>query len=83
MLAFMESVQEFLHSQHTKHQFSLDGKGLSGLDDDSVNSGSDYFAYLCTAAIESTLHQKECQLRIDLTFNDRLYKSTEKKNELC
>jgi hypothetical protein len=83
MLAFIESVQEsFLHSQHTKHQLSLDGTGLSGLDSDSVNSSSDYFVYLCTAASESTLHKKECQLPIDLTFNNRLYKSIA-KNELC
>jgi hypothetical protein len=32
----------------------------------------DSFVYLCIPASETTLHRKECQLRIDLTFDDRL-----------
>jgi hypothetical protein len=47
-----------LHLQHTRHQISLDGAGLRGLDMDSVNFSSDYFAYLCIPASETTLHQK-------------------------
>jgi hypothetical protein len=47
---------------------------------DSANSGSDYFAYLCIPASETTLHQKEYQLRLDLTFDDRLKKPTAKMN---
>jgi hypothetical protein len=37
---------------------SLAGAGLHGLDVDSVNSSSDYFAYLCSPASETTFHQK-------------------------
>jgi hypothetical protein len=61
-----------LHLQLTRHQLSLDGTGLRGLDVDYVKSNSDYFAYLRIAASEATLVGKECQLRIDLTFDDRL-----------
>jgi hypothetical protein len=50
--------QLFLHLQHTRHQLSLEGAGLRGLDVDSANSSSDYFAYLCIPASETTLHQK-------------------------
>jgi hypothetical protein len=43
----------------TRQQLSLDGAGLRGLDVDSLNTSSDYFAYLCIPANETTLHQKE------------------------
>jgi hypothetical protein len=36
-------------------QFSLDGAGLHGLDVDSVNSSSDYFANLCIPGSDTTL----------------------------
>jgi hypothetical protein len=38
--------------------FSLDGERLRGLDVDTVNSSSDYFAYLYIPASETMLHQK-------------------------
>jgi hypothetical protein len=41
----------------------MDGAGHRGLDVDSVNSSSDYFAYLCIAGSETTLHQNEGKLR--------------------
>jgi hypothetical protein len=72
--------QSFMHLQHTRHQISLDGVGLRGLDVDSVNPSSDYFAYLCIPASEITLLQKRCRLPIDLTFDDRLQKPSEKIN---
>jgi hypothetical protein len=50
--------QSILHLQHTRHQLSLDGAGLCWLDVDPVNSCIDYFAYLCTPASETVLHQK-------------------------
>jgi hypothetical protein len=50
--------QPFLHLQHTRHQLSLDGAGLGGLDVDSVKSSSDYLAYLCISASETMLYQK-------------------------
>jgi hypothetical protein len=34
---------------------SVDGAGLRGLDADSVNSSSDYFAYLCNHALSENL----------------------------
>jgi hypothetical protein len=40
----------------------LDGAGLRGLDVDSPNSSSDYFAYLCIPANETTLHQKRMSI---------------------
>jgi hypothetical protein len=39
-------------------QFSPDGAGLCGLDVDSVNSSSDYFAYLYIPVSETMLHQR-------------------------
>jgi hypothetical protein len=48
--------------QHTRHQLSLDGAGLCGLDVDSVNSSRDYFVYLCIPANETTLHQKRMSI---------------------
>jgi hypothetical protein len=47
---------------------------------DCVNSSSDYFAYLCIPASESTLRQEKGQLQIDLTFDDGLQKETTKMN---
>jgi hypothetical protein len=44
------------------HQRSLDGAGLCGLDVDSVNSSSGYFAYLCMPASETMLHQKRMSI---------------------
>jgi hypothetical protein len=51
-----------LTAQHTKHQLSMDGAGLRGFHVDSVNSGNDYFAYLCIPANETTLHQKRMSI---------------------
>jgi hypothetical protein len=52
-------VQEsFLHLQHTRPQLSLDGAGLRGLDAGSVNSSSDYYAYLYIPASKTTHRQK-------------------------
>jgi hypothetical protein len=51
-------VQKSLDLQQTRHQLSLDGAELRGLDVDSVNSSRDYFAYLCIPASENTLQQK-------------------------
>jgi hypothetical protein len=66
--------------KHTRHQLSLDGTGLRELDVDSVNSSSDYFAYLCIPASETTLHQK----RISIVNRSRLRRQSVKtkcKNE--
>jgi hypothetical protein len=54
--------QSFLHLQHIRHQLSLDGAGFHGLDMDSLNSISDYFAYLYIPASETTLHQKRMSI---------------------
>jgi hypothetical protein len=63
IVSLKEQVQKFfLHLQHTGHQLSLDGEGLSWLDVDSVNSGIDYFAYLCVPASETTLYQKRISI---------------------
>jgi hypothetical protein len=51
-----------MHLQHVRHQLSVDGEGLHGLDVDSVNSNSDYFASLCTPASETTLNQKRMSI---------------------
>jgi hypothetical protein len=51
-----------LHLQHTKHQLLLDGAGFHGLDVDSVNASSDYFAYLCIPASEIMLHQERMSI---------------------
>jgi hypothetical protein len=50
---------------------------------DSVNASSDYFEYLCFPVSETTLHQKECHLQLNLTFVDRLLKPTAKMNSAC
>jgi hypothetical protein len=49
---------------------SLNVAGFRWLHVDSVNSSSDYFAYLCK--VKPRFIRKEFQLRIDLTFDDRL-----------
>jgi hypothetical protein len=67
-----------MHLQHTRHQLSLNGPGLRGLDVNSVISSSDSFAYLHIPASETTFHQKKSQLRIELTFEDRLWNPTAK-----
>jgi hypothetical protein len=41
---------------------SLDGAGLHGLDVDSSNFNSAYFAHLCIPASETTLHQKKMSI---------------------
>jgi hypothetical protein len=64
--------QFFLRSRHTRHQLSLDGARLCELDVDSVKSSSDYFAYLWSLQVKPCFIRKECHLRIDLTFYDRL-----------
>jgi hypothetical protein len=51
--------QSFLNLQYIRHQLSPDGAGLCGLDVDSVNASSDYFAYLCIPASETMLHQEK------------------------
>jgi hypothetical protein len=51
--------------KHTRHQLTLDGAGLRGLDVDSVNSSSDYFEYLCIPGSETTLHQKRMSIAVD------------------
>jgi hypothetical protein len=64
--------QSFLHLQHTRHQLSLHGLGLYGLDMDSMNSSSNYFVHLCIPASGTTLHQKRMSIVDHLTFNNRL-----------
>jgi hypothetical protein len=54
----------------TRHQLSLDEAGLRGLDVDSMNPSSDYFAYLCIPASETALHQK--RIWTELTFDGKL-----------
>jgi hypothetical protein len=51
-----------LHLQNTGYQLSLDLAGFRGLDVDSVNSSSSYFAYLCIPACETSLHQKRMSI---------------------
>jgi hypothetical protein len=48
--------------KHTRDQLSLAGAGHRELDVDSVNSGSDYFAYLCIPESETMLHQKRMSI---------------------
>jgi hypothetical protein len=57
--------------QHARLQLSLDGAGLCGLDVDSLNSISD-FAYFSILQVIQCFIRKECQLRIDLTLDDKL-----------
>jgi hypothetical protein len=64
--------QSFLHLQHTRHQLSLDGAGLHGLDVGSVNYSSDYLRIYVSLQAKPRFDRKECQLRFDLTFEDRL-----------
>jgi hypothetical protein len=70
----------FLHLQSTRHQLPLDGAGLHGLVVDSVNSSSNYFAYLCFPASETTLHHKRMSTVFDLTLDYRLQKPAAKMN---
>jgi hypothetical protein len=53
--------------KHIRHQLSLDGAGL-GLNVDSVKYSSDYFAYLCIPASETTLHQKRTLIADQFRF---------------
>jgi hypothetical protein len=48
--------------QHARHQLSLHRAGLHGLNVDSLNSSSDYFAYLFIPSSETTLHQKRMSI---------------------
>jgi hypothetical protein len=66
--------------KHTRRQLSLDGAGLHGLDVDSVNTSSDYFAYLCIPASEATLHQKIMSI-VDRSHIQRQTVETNCKNE--
>jgi hypothetical protein len=58
----------------------LDGAGLRGLDVDYADSSRDYFAHYASLQVKPRFIGKECQMRIDLTFEDRLWKSTAKRN---
>jgi hypothetical protein len=69
-----------LHLQHTRHQFSLDGAGLRGLDVVSENFSSDILRIYVSLQAEPRFIRKQCQLRIDVTFGDRLHKPTAKTN---
>jgi hypothetical protein len=62
----------------TGHQISLDGAGLRGLHVDYMNSSSDYFMYFLQ--VTPSLIRKECRLRIDLNFDNRLWKLSAKMN---
>jgi hypothetical protein len=50
--------QSFLQLHPIQKPTSLAAAGFHGLDVDSVNCSSDYFAYLCIPARETILHQK-------------------------
>jgi hypothetical protein len=56
--------------------------GLRGLDVDCVNSSSDYFAYLCIPASETTRHQKRMSIA-DRSHLRRQSIETSCKNEPC
>jgi hypothetical protein len=60
----------------------VDGAELGGLDVDSMSSSIDYFAYLCIAASETTLHEKR-MLIADRSHLRRRTVETSCKNELC
>jgi hypothetical protein len=68
--------------QQTRHQLSLDEVGLHGLDVDSVNSSSNYFAYLCITESETTLHQKRMSIA-DQSHLRQQTVETNCKNEPC
>jgi hypothetical protein len=72
----------FFHLQHTGHQLSVDGAGLRVLEVDSVNSSSDYFAYLCIPASETTLHQKRIPI-VGRSHFQRQTVETNCRNEPC
>jgi hypothetical protein len=63
-------------------QLSMDGAGLRGLDVDSVNSCSDYFAYLCIPASETKLHQNRMSTA-DQSHHQQQTAETSCKNEPC
>jgi hypothetical protein len=74
--------QSFLHLKHTTPQLSLDGAGLHGLYVDSMNSNSDYVAYLYIPASETTLHQKRMSTA-DRSQLQRQTVETNCKSEPC
>jgi hypothetical protein len=49
---------------------------------DFVNSSSDYFRIYLSLQVKPRFIRKEYQLRIDLTFDDRLQKTSAKMNPL-
>jgi hypothetical protein len=59
---------------------SLNGVELNGLDVDSVNSTSDYFAYLCIPVSKTKLHQKGMPIAGQFHFGNRLQKPIAKIN---
>jgi hypothetical protein len=61
-LLFHQNPQKKKYPSCTYSTPDTAGAGLRGLDVDSVNSSSDYFAYVCIPAIEATLHQKRTLL---------------------
>jgi hypothetical protein len=74
--------QFFLHLEHTRHQLSLDEVRLRRSDVDSVTSSSDYFAYLCIPASETTLHQKRMSTVERFHLQQQIVE-TNRKNEPC
>jgi hypothetical protein len=66
----------------TRHQLSLYGAGLHRLDVDSVNSSSDYFAYLCVPVSETTLQQKRRSIGYQFHLQWQTVE-TDCKNEPC
>jgi hypothetical protein len=65
-------IKTFLHIKHARYQLSLDGAGFRGLDVDSVNSVRIIFRIYVSLQVRPLSIRKECYLRIDLTFGDRL-----------
>jgi hypothetical protein len=51
--------------QHNRHQLSLDGAGLRGLDVDSVNSVAIILRNFVSLQVKPRFMWEECQLRID------------------
>jgi hypothetical protein len=60
----------------------VDGAGLRGLDVESFNSSTNYFAYLCIPASETTLYQKR-MIVVDQCHLQRQAVETSCKNEPC
>jgi hypothetical protein len=69
-----------IHLQHAKHQLSLDGAGLHGLDADSVDPVAIILRIYVSLQVKRCFIRKGCQLRIDLILNDRLQKPIAKMN---